>query len=211
MAQQHDMTVFEELVDRATDTDGDPLAPLDRALIEVGLAASVVSLDEVSVRSASAAAFAHGATPQQVQEVISVISGLGVHSLMISAMPIIEEATRAGHLFADTFTPEEQVLWDKRVGDDPFWQAMEAELPGFLRAMLKLSPRQFEAFFDYCAVPWINGTVRARTKELLAMASDAVAQHRFEPGFRLHLANAVKLGAGRTALRECLALARNAP
>jgi hypothetical protein len=35
--------------------------------------------------------------------------------------------------------------------------------------------------------------------------------HRFMPGFRLHLANAIKLGAGRRALEDCLQLAADAP
>jgi len=105
----------------------------------------------------------------------------------------------------------EAAKWAARVGEDPFWSAMEDELPGFLRAMLRLSPFQFDAFFDYCAVPWKSGLVRARVKELLAMASDATPAHLFMPGFRLHLANAISLGAGRRAIDECIELAACAP
>jgi hypothetical protein len=136
-----------------------------------------------------------------------LVSGLGVHSLMVTAVSI----ARAAGLEASSLTPEEQALWDKHVGGDPFWIAFEAELPGFLRAMLKLSPDQFIAFFGYCAVPWKSGQVRAKLKELIAMACDATPAHRFGPGFRLHLGNAVKLGVGRRAVMETLDIAAATP
>lgn len=211
MQQADALDAFRDLIRAATSDDGPSLTDLDRSLLRAGLASSVPSLNRAAVRQTVAEAFAAGATPQQLQEVVSVVSGLGVHSLMISAVVIVEEAHRAGYDLATPLDPDEQRLWDKRVGHDPFWHAMEAELPGFLRAMLRLSSDQFEAFFEYCAVPWKSGTVKARTKELLALASDAMPAHRFMPGFRLHLANAVKLGAGRIALLESLELARQAP
>ena len=70
---------------------------------------------------------------------------------------------------------------------------------------------QFSAFFDYCAVPWKSGRVRAVLKELIAMACDATPAHRFGPGFRLHLRNAIALGAGRRAVMETLEIAAAAP
>src|SRR3546814_15132056 len=65
--------------------EGGPLAPLPRALIQLGLAASVTALDREALSIAVAAAYERGATPGQVQEVIALVSGLGVHSLLISA------------------------------------------------------------------------------------------------------------------------------
>jgi hypothetical protein len=43
------------------------------------------------------------------------------------------------------------------------------------------------------------------------MACDATPAHRFLPGFKLHLANAVMLGAGALAINEALVLAAAAP
>lgn len=140
-----------------------------------------------------------------------MIAGLGVHSLMLTSSLITEAARLADADGVIVFTQQEQQIWDDRVGNDPFWHRMEDELPGFLRSMLKLSPAQFEAFFDFCAVPWQTRTVSARTKELLAMASDAMPSHRFMPGFKLHLANAIKMGASRAAIKDCLELAAGAP
>jgi alkylhydroperoxidase/carboxymuconolactone decarboxylase family protein YurZ len=192
--------------------EGAALAPLPRALIQLGLAASVTSLERGALSAAVSTAYDRGATPAQVQEVIALVSGLGVHSLMISAVVVLEQAQQRGLVpTGDDLDDERQSLWDARVGDDPFWSDFEREMPGFLKAMLVLSPDIFAGFFDYCAIPWKSGTVPARVKELIAMASDATPAHRFGPGFRVHMGNAIKLGCGRTEILEALSLAAAAP
>lgn len=186
---------------------GPSLEVRDAALIWFGLTSSVTALAPDAIDEALAAALRHGASPAQLQEVVSLVSGLGVHSLMTTAVRL----ARAAGIATRALSPEEQALWDRHVGDDPFWAGFERELPGFLGAMLRLSSDQFVAFFDYCAVPWKSGTVRGRLKELIAMACDATPGHRFLPGFRLHLANAVALGVGRTQIMETIALAARVP
>jgi alkylhydroperoxidase/carboxymuconolactone decarboxylase family protein YurZ len=191
--------------------DGESLAPLDAALIVLGVAASVTALDRTSIATALDRALAAGASEAQAVEVMSLVSGLGVHTLMASMAPIAERARARNSIDTGPLDDARQALWNRHVGDDPFWQGFERELPGFLEGMLRLSPDQFVAFFDYCAVPWRSGTVRARCKELIAMACDATPAHRFLPGFRLHLRNALALGAGKRAVIETLALAAAAP
>ncbi|WP_242127958.1 carboxymuconolactone decarboxylase family protein [Sphingobium sp. Sx8-8] len=202
---------LEALLETLNVPEGDDLEDRERAFVTLGLAAALPCLNPGDIEAAIAGAFRLGASPAQVQEIVSLVSGLGVHSLMASASAIVRQAALAGHDVEKRLTPEQQVLWDARVGDDPFWLAMEAELPGFLRSMLLLSADQFEAFFDYCSVPWKSRTVRAKVKELVALATDAMPTHIFMPGLRLHLKNAVALGAGRKAIRECVAMAQAAP
>lgn len=200
-------TAIDQVLAENVLTDGEGLSALDHALITLGLACSVTAMDRRAIDAAIDQAFAVGATPTQAQEIVSVVAGLGVHSLMVSATSILECAVRNGFDIDGPLTDDEQTLWDAKIGSDPFWASMERELPGFLRAMLRLSPDQFIAFFEFCAVPWKTRSVSARVKELASMACDATPSHRFLPGFRLHFFNAVKLGAGRKAIRECLTLA----
>jgi len=190
---------------------GESLSTADLQLITLGVCVSVTSLDRAAVETAIGGAFEAGATPAQVQEILSLVSGLGVHTLMVASAPVLVQARSAGFALDDKLTAEQQQLWDKYIGNDPFWIGFERELPGFLRSMLLLSTEQFKAFFAYCAVPWKSGQVRAKIKELTAMACDATPTHRFLPGFRLHLANAVALGAGRIALEQVMAIASGAP
>lgn len=199
--------------ERCTDIDiGEPLEPLQSALIALAVSTSVTLLDRKEIESAIALAFDVGATVEQVQEIVALASGLGVHSLMASVVPILDEARRRGLIDSnEQLDPERQALWDKHVGSDPFWNAFSDELPGFLIAMLRLSPDIFVGFFEYCAIPWKTRTVRAWIKELAAMACDATPSHRFGPGFRVHLANAIKLGVGRKAIAQTLDIAASAP
>ena len=200
-----------QLATAAVDPPGEPLDAIARSLIRLGVAASMTSLDRAAVASAIADTLDAGATIEQAQEIVSLISALGVHSLMVASSPLLAQGIARGLVADEGLNAAQQALWDTHVGDDPFWSGMEREFPGFLRAMLILSPDQFAAFFGYCAVPWKSGRVRARIKELAAMASDATPAHRFLPGFRLHLANAVMLGAGRLAIDEALAIGAAAP
>jgi alkylhydroperoxidase/carboxymuconolactone decarboxylase family protein YurZ len=195
-------------LDRAK--DGGSLDPLSSALIALGCRVSVCSLDRGAIADGVDAAFEAGASTQQIQEVIALVSGLGVHSLMVSAVPLFERGRDRGEL-VDALDPARQKLWDQHVGDDPYWGPFEKEVPGFLRALLILSPDLFEQFFAYCAVPWRSGTVSAVTKELIALATDATPSHRFVPGFRLHLRNAIMLGATKAMVRETLRIAAATP
>lgn len=195
-------------LDSAVDGPG-----LDRragALIELGCCVSVCSLNPHAIDLAVENAFSAGASVAQIQEVIALVSGLGVHSLMVSAVSVLAGAHRHGQLDM-TIDADRQSLWDRYVGDDPFWKSFEAEIPGFLRAMLILSPNIFEGFFNYCAIPWKSGTVAAVIKELIAMATDATVAHRFVPGFRVHLRNAIALQASKAMIRETLRIAARAP
>lgn len=203
---------FETMADAALSSspEGPPLDETAAALIRLGCAASVCSLHPPAIEASIQAAFTAGATTAQVQEIVALISGLGVHSLMMSAASILAAAEKSD---ADIppWDDQRHNLWQQHVGDDPYWAGFEEEFPGFLRALLQLSPAMFEGFFAYCAIPWKSGTVPALVKELAAMSSDATPSHRFGPGFRLHLKNAIALGAGKAMIRESLQIAAQAP
>jgi hypothetical protein len=186
--------------------EGPELDPLSIALVDLGVRVSVTSLRPEAICESIARARAAGATVEQIQEIIGLVSGLGVHSLMASAAAVLAAAEHAPPM-----DETHEALWQRHVGEDPYWVGFEAELPGFLAALLRLSPATFQAFFAYCAVPWATRHVRALTKELVAMACDATPAHRFGPGFRLHLKNALKLGAGRKAVLASLRIAAAAP
>lgn len=191
--------------------DGDPLDGVSIALIDLGVKAAVTSLDMAALDNAMKAAHQAGASIAQMQETIALISGLGVHSLMLTARRLLDLAEASGEMTRCPLTPDQQALWDQYVGTDPYWQPFEQENPGFMDALLRLSPDLFKGFHQYCAIPWQSGTVRAVIKELIAMASDATPTHRYLPGMRHHLHNAARLGAGKTAIRHALDIAAAAP
>ena len=80
-----------------------------------------------------------------------------------------------------------------------------------LDALLRLSPSGFEGFMRYGALPSQTKQLAPVVKEIISVAVDATPTHRYMPGLRLHLANAVAVGAGRNALLEAIDIAADAP
>lgn len=198
----------EDVIAMLADVDaGPPLSQLEAALVRYATCVSPACLSRIEADKAAQTALATGGTIAQLSEILSMVSGIGVHSLMAHC------ASLAGMDQQDDITPDpaRQALWDRYVGKDPYWIEFERSTPGFLKAMLFLSPDQFKAFFDYCAIPWKTRTVPGVVKELAAMACDASPAHLFMPGLRLHLANAVKLGAGRQRIEEALRIGMDSP
>jgi alkylhydroperoxidase/carboxymuconolactone decarboxylase family protein YurZ len=196
----------------ASAPEGGALNSQVAGLVAFAVAASVTSLDVTAMESAARRALDAGASTTQLHEVLTLVSGLGVHSLMVGSPLLARVARERGDTAIDAEPDAERVaLWRANVGDDPFWARMQAEVPGFLDSLLRLSPQTFEEFFRYCALPWATRSVRAVSKELIAMAVDATPTHRFAPGFRLHLANALQLGASRGEVEHSLNIAAAAP
>lgn len=199
-----------DLIERVP--EGDDLDGMTDALIHLAVHSSVCTLDPDGMDRWIRRALDTGASAAQVNETLMVASGLGVHTLMEGTRRLAAALRERGDRSPDAPLDDEgAALRRRRQGDDPFWAGFEREIPGFLDALLRQSPEAYEAFFDYCAVPWRTGTVPAVAKELMSMACDATPTHRYLPGLRLHLANAVRLGAGRRAVGRTLDIAATAP
>jgi alkylhydroperoxidase/carboxymuconolactone decarboxylase family protein YurZ len=192
--------------------DGEPLSEKTRALIAYALRMSVAILDFDGGEAAARDALKAGASVEALHEVLALMSGLGVHSLM-GGSPLLAKLARERDpaAFDAPLDAVRRALRDKYIGQDRYWTRFEQDVPGFLDALLRISPDAFEGFMIYCAIPWRTDHVDALTKELIAIAADATSAHRYLPGLRLHLRNALRLGCGRTAILEALEIAFTAP
>lgn len=72
----------------------------------------------------------------------------------------------------------------------------------FWDGLLTLDPDFFEAYLQFSGVPWQNGTLEPKIKELIYIAIDAATTHLYEPGLRQHIRNAVRHGATRDEIME---------
>lgn len=187
--------------------EGDDLDAGTAELLAFAAHLSVTTLDTRGGLPHAQRALALGATQGQLVEILLLVSALGVHSLF-EGVRLVRSLGAEG---AEPRNPERQRLWDEHVGNDRYWSAFEQEVPGFLDGLLQASPPAFDQFFRYCALPWRSGLLAPLTKELVAMAVDATPTHRFLPGLRLHLRNAVKLGAGRRQVLQALDIAAASP
>jgi alkylhydroperoxidase/carboxymuconolactone decarboxylase family protein YurZ len=192
--------------------EGEPLDESTAALIALGVRVTASALDNEGARAFAERALDAGATPEQVHETLVLVSGIGVHTLMAGS-PIVAGVLRErGHAAIDApLDDRRRELWERHVGSDPFWVRFEHHVPGFLDALIRLSPEAFEGFFAYSALPWGTRALPPLTNELIAMAADATPSHRYLPGMRLHLENAIGRGAGRAAILQALDIAAAAP
>ncbi|MDF2444205.1 MAG: hypothetical protein JWR01_2408 [Subtercola sp.] len=206
--------VTQQDVDRQADellagaADGEPLDALNAAFVQIAVRSNAMALDVAGTREWMKRALDAGATRDQVHEIVTLVSGSGVHAFFEASRTLLE-LTEPGE--RGPLSERQTELWQKYIGDGSYWQTMNEEIPGFLDALNRLSPEAFEAFFRYCAVPWKKNLVPALVKEIASAAMDASPNHRYLPGMRLHLRNALKLGAGRRALRDALDIAAAAP
>jgi alkylhydroperoxidase/carboxymuconolactone decarboxylase family protein YurZ len=73
--------------------------------------------------------------------------------------------------------------------------------------VLRLDPDYFEAYLDYSALPWRDGPLEPKVKELVYTAIDISTTHLFEPGIRIHIANALEHGATVEEIMEVFEIA----
>ena len=184
-----------------------PLTERLASLVTLGCAASPTTLDRDGMRAAAERALTAGATPDEVHEAVVLVSALGVHALHEGSRVVAEVLREHGDPRL-TGEPDERagaLLAPLRA--DPYWQRLEDEMPGFLDALARLSPEALAAFRDFCGVPWRSGVLRAKEKELIYLAVDATPTHRYLPGLRLHVVNALERGASRAEIVGALDIA----
>jgi alkylhydroperoxidase/carboxymuconolactone decarboxylase family protein YurZ len=189
---------------------GQPLSPPDRTLVEYAICACVTTLDLAAARQHAETALDLGATPAQLHEVLALASGLGVHTLMEGSRDLADIVTRRG---GDLPAVDEsrRRLREQLLRSEGYWAVFEAHVPGFLDALLRLSPEAFEGFISYGSIPARTRQLPVVLKEIISVAVDSLPNHRYMPGLRFHLANALTLGAGRAEVLEALDLAAAAP
>jgi alkylhydroperoxidase/carboxymuconolactone decarboxylase family protein YurZ len=199
------------VVDAISDlADGEPLDSQSRALIEYGVRMCMSCLDVDGATEWARRALEEGATADQLAEILLFVSGVGTHALIEGSRSLAGLIESRGEALPER-DGARQELWDRYRAGGSYWRAFEARVPGFLDSLLRLYPDGFAAFMDFGAAPARTGHVGLLVKELIAVAADATPTHRYLPGLRAHLDNAIRLGVGRTVVLEVLDIAAAAP
>lgn len=191
--------------------EGAELGEIDSALVDYGIRASVCVLDIHGGRQYAAEAMRLGATVQQLHEVLVLVSGLGVHTLMEATRDLVGLADDENDHSLPEIDLAEDELWATRVGRSRYWEQFENHVPGFLHALRRVSPSAFDGFFEIGALPTATDLLRTKTRELISIAVDCLPGHRYLPGVRLHVAGALRFGAGRREILRVIELASQAP
>ncbi len=144
------------------------------------------------------AALAFGATGEEIMEVIELTSTLGIHAANIGVPLLLEvleeEGVRTGPKPLDA---EQERIKAEFTENRGYWHS-------FWDGLLEIDPELFEAYTEFSSVPWRTGVLEPKVKELIYTAFDASATHLYVPGLKLHMRNAVRLGATQEEIMEVL-------
>jgi alkylhydroperoxidase/carboxymuconolactone decarboxylase family protein YurZ len=178
------------------------LQPKLKELIYVAVDASTTHLYNPGTRIHIANALKHGATRDEVMEVLEIVSVLGIHTMSTGLPILIEElriAGRGGEVKEGALSPEQEKLKQDFVTNRGYWN------PGW-EQLLQHSPAFFDAYTRLSSVPWKHGTLEPKFRELIYIAIDAATTHLYLPGLRTHVRNALGHGATVAEIMEVLQL-----
>lgn len=169
-----------------------------KEFIYIAADASATHLYTPGIQQHFEAAIKHGATREELMEVIELTCTLGIHASNLG-VPILlevleEEGMRQGPAPLDA---KREALKASFVKNRGYWH------PSW-DGLLELDPELFEAYLDFSSVPWRTGVLEPKIKELIYCAFDAAATHLYLPGLKLHMRNALRYGATAEEIMEVL-------
>jgi alkylhydroperoxidase/carboxymuconolactone decarboxylase family protein YurZ len=171
------------------------LGPKVRELIYIAIDASTTHLYEPGIRQHVQNALRHGATQGEIMEVYELTSVLGIHTCTMGVPILLDELRQAG------LAPEDTAHDERRQQLKASFERQRGYWNEFWDDLLQLDPDFFEAYLAFSSVPWANGTLEPKIKELIYVAI-ASTTHLYEPGLRQHIRNPLRYGATRAEIME---------
>ena len=178
------------------------LPPKIKELIYVAVDASTTHLYNPGTRIHIANALKHGATRDEVMEVLEIVSVLGIHTMSTGLPILIDELRKSGRgaeVKDGLLSAEQEKLKQEFVANRGYWNPIWEQL-------LQHSPEFFDAYSRLSSVPWKYGTLEPKIRELIYVAIDAATTHLYLPGLRTHIRNALGHGASVAEIMEVLQL-----
>ncbi|MFI7449106.1 carboxymuconolactone decarboxylase family protein [Nonomuraea sp. NPDC049714] len=171
-----------------------------KELVYIAMDAAATHLYHPGIRQHVRAALSHGATAEEIMEVLELTATLGIHACNIGVPLLLEvleeEGLRTGPAPLDERRERLKADFTHKRG---YWH-------DFWDGLLELDPDLFEAYLDFSGVPWTTGVLEPKVKELIYIAFDAAATHLYQPGLKLHMRNAIGYGATPEEIMEVLAI-----
>ena len=173
------------------------LEPKVKEFVYIAVDGAATHLYEPGLRLHIRRAIEHGATREELMEVLQLTSTLGIHSCTVGVPILVEAAGRTGPSEPDERRTALRADFESKRGYwHPFWDGM-----------LDLDPDFFEAYLEFSSVPWTTGVLEPKVKELIYTAFDASATHMYIAGLKQHIENALGYGATPAEIMEVLELA----
>jgi alkylhydroperoxidase/carboxymuconolactone decarboxylase family protein YurZ len=177
-----------------------PLDPKIKEFVYIAVDAAATHLYVPGIRQHIKQALAHGATAQEIMEVLELTATLGIHACNIGVPILFEELEAVGQPVAHELSERQERLKSDFEEKRGYWHTFREEV-------LLLDPDFFEAYTRFSSVPWVTGVLEPKVKELIYTAFDVSATHLYLPGLRLHIKNAIGYGATKEEILEVMEIA----
>lgn len=188
---------YEEMAEHAV-RDG-PLDAKTAELVSLAVHAACTTLNEAGIRRHVGRAFEEGASVGEVLDVLEMISAIAVHAVT-EGVPVVVDETGLPE-DAETEALEAKQRIRKTFEEDRgYWDELWDDL-------LQLDHEYMEAYLNYSAHPWRHGSLDPVVREFVVIAVDASANHMYIPGLRIHVRNALDLGATREEVMAVIEIA----
>lgn len=176
------------------------LSPKVQEFISIAVAASPTHIHVPAIKAHIQAALALGATAAEITEVIGLTTLLGIHTVTLGA-PILLELMEEEGIKNTTGVDdsERQRVKDDFIRQRGFWTDT-------WNPILDLDPHFFEAYVEFSSLPSKTNILAPKDRELITCAFDAATTHLYARGTKIHMRNALKLGATPGQVMEMLEL-----
>lgn len=177
------------------------LPPKVKEFVYIAIDASATHMFKPGLRIHVQNALKHGATREEIMEVLELTAEIGIHACSAGVPILLEELQRAG-------------IADPRLAQEPpraaeLKQRFEGTVGPWSTAwdgLLKLSPEFFEAYLALATPPRRGGHLSPKERELVLLSLSAAMTHLHLEGMRTHIRNAITHGATADELMEVLQL-----
>lgn len=177
------------------------LTPRQRALVSLAIDANVTHLDAAGMRRHIRGALDNGATEREVLEVLECCATVSVHAMNFGVPVLFDVLEDRGLIDQSSALSERQCgLRGEFVEKRGYWNATWDKI-------LQLDPDMFAAYIQYSAHPSADRALVALEREFIYIAFDTSATHLYGVGLKLHLENALDLGATTGQLLEIMEIA----
>lgn len=176
------------------------LDPKVRAFVRIAVDAAATHMYEEGTRLNIRRAIELGATREELMEVLQLTSTLGIHAANIGTPLLFEVLEERGERPGGDLDERRERLKAEFTETRGYWHE-------FWHEILVMSPDLFEAYLRFSGHPWQHGVLEPKVKEFIYCAFDAAATHLYVPGLKLHIRNALALGATPREVMEVIEIA----
>lgn len=177
------------------------LTPKVQEFIYLAVAASTTHIHVPGVRAHVKAAIALGATPDEIMEVIGLTYLVGIHTVTLGA-PILQELIE--ELGIESDETESRDLEKDRARIKESFIKQRGFWTDTWNPLLELDPHFFAAYTEFSSLPSKTNVLEPKVRELVTCAFDAATTHLYGRGTKIHMRNALQLGATPGEIMEML-------